>query len=222
MAELEVDDTYDAGDTTPPADEYAFDAWARDRVVRLATDVVGLGNRNGTRDAYRELIADGELMHIASALARDSGCGLTVRGIWRRFGLNDPRLRATYRLGSVMSTIADMAHEAGAWPQGFVLPQEGDVLFYGEPEHVGIVVRVLEPAGGSALALVHTVDGGQRDAQGLQKILARQRALRSIGGHIVATSPDDANTEQHRVQAVLDFAKIARRFAPRGNEDVYP
>ena len=88
----------------------------RARMRSLALTAVGLGAADP--GPYLDLVGPDETDAMRSAMLTMSGCGLTVRGLWRRFGMSDPRLAAPYEPGSVMTTIRDMATEAGAWSDG--------------------------------------------------------------------------------------------------------
>jgi hypothetical protein len=143
----------------------------------MALRVVGLGAADP--GPYLELLGPGESEAMKAAMLTMSGCGLTVRGLWRRFGLRDPRLEAPYEPASVMSTIQSMANEAGAWTAGLGTIEVGDVLYVSEPDHVGTVVDISgSPEAGYSLT---TVDGGSTDAAGRQAIVTWERAIDPSG-----------------------------------------
>lgn len=162
-----------------------FGVGERTRMRRFALRVVGLGAAEAERDEYLALIGPGETDATRSAMLTMSGCGLTVRGLWRRFGMVDPRLEPPYEPASVMTTIQGMAKEADAWHAGGSgLPElgVGDVVYVSQPDHVGTIVRVDERDGGVD---VTTVDGGSKDAAGLQKIVTFDRSF-GLDGSVTA------------------------------------
>jgi hypothetical protein len=173
----------------------------RDRMVELTDDVVRMHDPDAD---YLDLIAHGETPGVAAALGRASGCGLVVRGLWRRLGFSDPRLLAPYKVGSVIADIWAMAREASAWHTAEAIaralgrrrdnedsalpsytPSEGDVLMLGRTEavaseHVLTIVKIVTDDGPHWR--VFSVDGGQR-LNGAEAVLRRERQvqLRSDG-----------------------------------------
>ena len=152
---------------------------ARRELVELATSHVGSGDDDEGRFDYLELIASGETLARASQMSAESGCGLVIRGLWRAYGCVDKRLEPPYRDGRVISDLVAMAREAGAWRMGG-LDQlaAGDMVLLGGREHVLTVVYV-------AVGAIHSIDGGQLDADGHQMIASRERKL--VVGPVGAT-----------------------------------
>jgi len=130
-------------------------AEARTRMVDLATNAIGAGAARARRQEYLDLIAPGETARAADDMALMSGCGLVVRGLWRALGLVDPRLEAPYVVGSVITTIRNMADEAGAWaaPPDCAY-EDGDVMMLDAPVHVATLVRC------DVSGVVYSIDGG--------------------------------------------------------------
>jgi hypothetical protein len=151
----------------------------RETMRRLALAVVGLGAAPETSARYLELVGPNDVETMQTAMLSMSGCGLTVRGLWRRFGMQDPRLEAPYEPGSVMTTIQGMAQEAGAWTSGLGPLDVGDVVYVSNPDHVGTIVRA-EPAADGGVD-VTTVDGGSTDAAGRQLIVTWKRSFAADG-----------------------------------------
>jgi len=194
----------------------------RDRMVELATAVVGLGAGRASRDAYLDLIAPGEPAGARQSFANLSSCGLVVRGLWGRLGINDPRLFAPYKFGSVIATIDSMGREADAWRTADVdtLPGEGDVLLLDGDSpraHVATVVRVLlSESTEDSVATLFTVDGGQRDGTGAETILRRQRTLTLGPSGAFLDARDFGPPAVRRLSAFLDLDALAARFLPDG------
>lgn len=144
----------------------------RSTVSEVASRLVGLGAAQ-ERQAYLDLVAVGEDPARAAEMAKNSGCGLTIRGIWRLCGVDDPRLKAPYRPGAVISDLFAIARavQAVVYPKQDELPDVGDVVLVGSNtdktaggvEHVFTVVDHTDDT-------VTSVDGGQVDAQGHQII----------------------------------------------------
>ena len=149
-------------------------------MVGLANQAVGLGAANP--GPYLALLGPDESANMQAAMLTMSGCGLTVRGLWREFGMQDRRLLPPYLPASVMTTIETMAQEAGAWSQGaagLAGLDVGDVVYVSEPDHVGTIVSVARPGDGSVH--VTTVDGGSLDGNGKQKIVSYARTFAANG-----------------------------------------
>lgn len=189
------------------------DSPIRERMFELANAAVGLGAARSNRADYLDLIAPGETAAVASSLAKASGCGLVVRGLWGRLGLDDPRLRAPYVVGSVISTIVAMAHEAAAWRPASQLayniatPDVGDVVVFEAPEHVCTVVRVVPGTPVIADDSLWSVDGGQRDAGGAEVVLTRQRVLVRGPNPSAGARP---------ILGWVDLDQLAAKFLPEG------
>lgn len=178
-----------------------------DRMADLAKGVVGLSAGGATRGAFLDLIAAGESAQNADTMSKMSTCGLVVRGLWRRFGMHDPRLEAPYVPASVMTTIQGMAREAGGWSPGWARPAEvGDVVYLSAPDHVGTVVGKTVSASGTTT--VTTVDGGTTDGAGNQAITSYVRAIDPTG--LLLSGPLAGNGR--RVVGVADVEKLALRF----------
>ena len=153
-------------------------ARARWDLVRIAGSYAGVGMTESP-ELYLGLIADGETPERAEELARESGCGLTVRGLWREWGCADRRLEAPYHNARAISDLVAMAREAGAWRGvdriGELAP--GDAIIVEGPEHILTVVELCGE-------IVHSIDGGQRDVHGAEAIHACARRL--AAGHLDA------------------------------------
>lgn len=184
----------------------------RVRMRHLAESVVGLGAAPDFADRYLELVGAGESDAMRAAMLTMSGCGLTVRGLWRRFGMTDPRLEAPYSPGVVMTTIRDMANEADAWTDGLASDLAiGDVVYVSEPDHVGTVVRVERKAGGAVD--VTTVDGGSQDGAGRQLIRTWDRSFAADG--TVTGGPLAGNGR--RVIGTVSLPEMAQHFGGSGS-----
>lgn len=177
----------------------------------LALSVVGLGAADP--GPYLDLIGPNDSEAMRSAMLTMSGCGLTVRGLWRRFGMSDPRLEAPYEPASVMTTIQGMAKEAGAWnPGGSGIPELaiGDVVYVSQPDHVGTIVAV--ERSGDAAVKVTTVDGGSLDAAGRQVIVKWDRAFGYDGS--VTAGPMAGGGRA--VVGTVNLEKMVARFGGGG------
>lgn len=180
---------------------------SRTRMKSLAEDVVGLGA--GDPGPYLDLIGADESEAMRAAMLSMSGCGLTVRGLWRRYGLKDARLEAPYQPGQVIADLVAMAKEADAWHEGASgLPElnEGDVVYVSEPDHVGTIVRAERPGDGSVH--VTTVDGGSQDAAGRQLIVKWDRAF-AVDGDVTA---GPMAGQGRVVRGTIEFPRVATHF----------
>jgi hypothetical protein len=181
----------------------------RMRMVSLARSVVGLGSAPSVREAYLDLIAAGENDAARGGMSLMSGCGLTVRGLWRRIGMRDPRLEAPYEPASVMTTIIEMAKEADGWTAAQANRPPialGDVVYVSAPDHVGTIVRVSERDDGALD--VTTVDGGSTDAGGFQSIVEWDRTISADGA--LLSGPLAGNGR--RIIGVASLPALCARF----------
>jgi hypothetical protein len=148
-----------------------FAAQARIDLLTLAHGYVGCSARPGDVERYNDLIAHGETPDRAAQLDRESSCGLTIRGLWREYGVRDPRTDRTYHDTHAIEDLVAMAREAGAWRSGHLDELgAGDLVLLAGPEHV---LTVVDTAAGS----IHSIDGGQRDDHGFEAVLERRRQL---------------------------------------------
>lgn len=148
-----------------------FAARARAELLVIAEGYVGCADNEIDGARYRDLVAFGETPASAEAMGRESGCGLSIRGFWREYGLVDPRLEAPYKATKAIEDIVAMAREAAAWKIGHLDElAAGDVILLGGEEHVLTVVDV-------GAGFVHSIDGGQRTADGAEAVLSRTRKL---------------------------------------------
>jgi hypothetical protein len=190
----------------------------RETIVEDALASVGLGAARNNGEPYADLIAHGESAQAQRDMIRESGCGLVVRALWRRaFGGYsytspcDPRLRAPYKTGSVMTTIRDMADEAHAWrgaelvSGGEYAPEPGDVFWLEGPEHVATLTRIVASEAPDFDYKWSSVDGGQRDTGGAELIQNRVRVCR-MDAHNVLTL--DGRT----LRGVVDLEALAATF----------
>lgn len=143
---------------------------ARSIFADLALSVDGLGGAPDTRDAYLELIGPNESEQMRRDMLQMNGCALTVRGLWRRAGVQHSLLTRPYRVGMAVADVVQIAKDADAWRTSGE-PLVGDVFLVDNLEHVGTVIE--RPTGSSVIS----VDGGQRDGLGNQLIRQRSRVL---------------------------------------------
>jgi hypothetical protein len=182
-------DALQSADRASQASAQADDV--RARIVALARSYVGCSCRTREgRERYLELVAgpgdtDSAMVGYLTA-PKTSGCGLTVRGLWRRCGLRHPLLEARYRPGMAMSDVQMIAREAGAWRTGLATPpQPGDAVLIDRPNG-GHFFAVTDVSPGPLLT-IDSVDGGASDG-GAQAIAARHRVwTNGAGGRIVDT-----------------------------------
>lgn len=183
-----------------------------DELIAIALDAAGLGVRPGSRDAYAALITGGmETEHRTGEMLAMSGCGLVVRGLWRRMGVRHPILDRPYRTQRAISDLVDIARDAGVLHAGMArTPQPGDAVIVGPdngaPEHVYTVLAI-EADPYDAGWCIEALDGGQRDDDGHQVVRIRD--------HVISGEIDraDGATEPgagvpRRVRWVIDVTKL--------------
>ncbi|WP_434042230.1 MULTISPECIES: hypothetical protein [Sorangium] len=181
-------------------------------IVELARSLDGVG-MTGARERYIELVGGGETPQRARELATLSGCALTVRGMWRRLGIDHPILRAPYRTGHAVADLVEIARGAEALLEardGLPALHDGDVVIvgggpeYGGPEHVWTVLDATGqdyPERGRHL--IWGLDGGQRDEHGAQCV---RRKMHEIAG----VPPVDGGRQ---VRWVVNLDAVWRRWA---------
>lgn len=183
-------------------------AFEREKMANLARGVVGWSAGGATRDQFCDLIAHGETPAVMADMATLSTCGLTVRGLWRVFGMSDPRLEAPYAPGSVITNLVAMAKEAGAWSEQWERRCEvGDMIYVSNPDHVGTVIEAKDGAADGSWSIV-TVDGGTTDAAGNQAIARYERAVGD--GGLLLSGPLSGNGR--KVYGVAHLPALAARF----------
>jgi hypothetical protein len=149
---------------------YAVKGDARALFAENALDVEGLGGAIENRDAYLALIGPNESDQMQRDMLQMNGCALTVRGLWRRVGVQHELLTRPYRIGMAVADVVQVAKDADAW-RTVGEPLVGDVFLIDNLEHVGTVVERPTPSS------IISVDGGQRDSLGNQLVRRRSRVL---------------------------------------------
>ncbi len=190
----------------------------RDDVTAHARSLVGLCADPDDElicKVYSDLIAPGETPQRRREMLCNSGCALTVRGIWRHFILH-PILEAPYRTGDAVSDLWAIARAAGAIRMPGSIPSPGDAVIVGGgtdgggTEHVWTHIQT-DWAGYDGRVLDLGLDGGQRhptakgtDGKGAQLIALRDHDLRD--------GWDTENGTRRKVRAVLDIEAIVAKF----------
>lgn len=134
-----------------------------------------------------------------AALCAMSGCGLLVRGrfrrwLWRRCGIIHPRLGGRpYVVGEAVADVVAVAREAGAYRGPTYDYGAGDVVVLGAPEHV---LTVVQRAG----AMVASVDGGQRTGEGAETVTRRERRA------------GPGTLDGRPIEGVVDWVAFARKY----------
>ncbi len=159
----------------------------RDRICEEARGLNGLGVTKDKK-GYVDLLGPKETypMQEYFCMPGTSGCGLVIRGLWRRLGLIDRKVSPPYVFGRAITWLVSMARDRDAWlaaPKAAApeLPQPGDFVLVGGDksrdggvEHVFTVLSVERcPDGTVSLT---SIDGGQRDDKGNQVILEKNRS----------------------------------------------
>ncbi len=151
---------------------------AREEMASLALAYDGVGVTHD-RDGYLELVGPHESEAMRAAMLTMSGCALVVRGLWRMAGVRSPILDAPYLVGRAMSDVVEIAKGAGAW-RTEELPGLGDAVVVGSTGHEHVFTVTGAPGPGETA--VSSIDGGQRDEYGSQRIEARTRKWERLAG----------------------------------------
>ena len=171
---------------------------ASEEFLALAQGYVGCGFASDA-ERFMALIATGETEALARAMCAMSTCGLFVRGLLLESGATDQRVVAPYQDGKVMSDIAAMAREAGALLSDLCSAEPGDLIMLSNPEHL----FVLESLDGSTL---NSIQGGEKDASGVQIIARVQRPVFGSGrSPLISGRP---------LELMFSTAALLARFAP--------
>lgn len=182
--------------------------------VDAAKAIVGLGaspKNPDTRQAYLDLIAPGETdKNKINSMATMSGCGLVVAGIWRAAGVQDPHLTSPYIIGTAVSRLSVLAHSCGAWTNWSAddFPDLGDAVLVGDNgaggvEHIYTVTY--SSYEGTALS---SVDGGQRDPNGFQTILAKNRLWKGQKDIAYLGTDPGSNINGRKIIGWIDCTKL--------------
>ena len=154
----------------------------RERLVEMANQYSGV-TVTDAKDRYVELLGPDETPAMRQYFCdpQTSGCALTIRGLWRKLGVNDRRVKPAYVFGKAVTWLVEIARVRSAWQPAKLdlLPQPGDFVLVGGDkvkdggvEHVFTIISVTQDGTG---ALITSVDGGQRDAKGNQSIFTKTR-----------------------------------------------
>lgn len=200
----------------------------RARAVEIAESLVGMSANRAdpeARRAYMDLVAPGESERRREQLATVSGCGLVVAAVWRALGVRAPELEMPYLTGTAVSRLLRIAQRARAWVMFTTgsLPEPGDAVIVGGGssggvEHIYTVIAVSEDEGPT----LDSVDGGQRDDDGAQQILARRRAWEGRSDRVEDASDPGATASGGRlIQGFIDVTRLPideERFAAWSRE----
>ena len=159
----------------------------RARLCALAASFEGVGMGTDPNRYLALIMGPADGAERREYFATRSGCGLVARGLLRMAGCVAPVLLAAYRDGHAISDLQELASEAGGWVPAF---QRGDRL-----PKAGDVVILASATGGHAYTLIagagvlgealESIDGGQKDGLGQQKIGRCQRQLSMEGGVLI-------------------------------------
>lgn len=149
--------------TWPPIDN-AYVRWERGPCnwLDICLGTVGWGfgdNPAGRRQSYLDLIAPFDSPSAQKAYGKLSGCALSVLGMLRCWGLDDPELWQPYRIGRAVADVVTIARRHGAWEHGSVEPGLGDIVLVESPEHVLVHLEAKD-------GIATSCDGGQVDQAG--------------------------------------------------------
>ena len=111
-----------------------------------------------------------------------STCGLVARGIWRRVGVNMPKIYNNYNFGMAMIEEQIFCRSKSAWhvplKNDNILPSPGDYIVIGS----GLLTHNLTCIELCKNKLI-SVDGGRVDNKGLQCIEKVEREIISVNGY---------------------------------------
>lgn len=189
-------------DTLPTGAPAVLATDLRAALVAHALSLVGLTADPGKPDLrarYLATVAPGEREHMASEMAKMSGCALTaLRGYLAPF-ISHPITSSPYVIGAAVSDLVRVGREAHAIRDVYTMPNAGDVVIVGGgadgggSEHAWISIG--EGSG---------VDGGQPDTRGFQSIARR--------AHTIQAGWDSTPTYRRKVRFVIDAAKVCAAF----------
>ncbi len=189
----------------------------RNQMVLFAKTCVGLGANPANPDAksrYVELIAPGETAGKQEEMVKMSGCALVVAGIWRGIGVNAPSLQRPYIIGTAVMRLIAIGRAVNSWIpfQEGEIPALGDMVLVGDNgpggvEHVYTVVGIEQSNG---KLTIHSVDGGQRDAERNETVLLKQRVWNGRQDCVVnASDPGGQSTSGRIIQGWVDVGKLS-------------
>ena len=176
----------------------------REAVCCAARTCVGL--RADSQD-YLDFTAPGESADTQAEMAKMSGCGLTVAGIWRAAGLHDPKLDSPYKIGQGIARLYAIALAHGAWRpfKKGSYPQPGDMVLIGDNTPAGGYEHVYTIAGVIEDGFFDTIDGGQVD-NGLQCIKAKRHKWAGNRDRGLASTDPGSNTSGGRI--IVGWANV--------------
>jgi hypothetical protein len=192
----------------------------RIRAMEAARAAVGLSANptGGNREAYLDFIAPGETLDTQEAMAKMSGCGLTVAGIWRSIRVSHPKLSSPYKVGEGISRLIQIARSSNAWRpfKAGKVPQGGDMVLVGDNqtkgiEHVYTVIEQVDqnPYDDNPLTLFRTVDGGQVSPEGYQIVLEKQhRWEKDVDFGLASTDPGSKVTRGRTIIGWVDVTAL--------------
>jgi len=150
-----------------------------------------------------------------------STCGLVARGIWRRVGVDMPKIYENYNYG--MAMIEEQTFCRGVKPRSaWYVPSKGDETVPMPGDYViigsGLSTHNLTCVGWKGDKMV-SVDGGRVDSKGLQCIEKVERELVTINGY--PCLKDDRSTRKIVGWGMVDLLPYKNTaVAPEGWESV--
>lgn len=187
----------------------------RERIVSIARGYAGVSVRDN-REAYLGLVAPEEI----EAKSRDSfahpnvsGCALVARGVLRLAGIkNEGAASVLFKPYVWGNAVVDCVNLGKAVPGGWVpafqakgrVPQPGDLLLIGPPEHVCLITEQL------AEDTWESIDGGQRDPKtNDQAIYMKHRKWVRTGAHILDVCEGLYGPRTRPVMGWIDVSKLS-------------
>lgn len=159
----------------------------RARLCALAASFEGVGMGTDPNRYLALIMGPADGPERREYFATRSGCGLVARGLLRLAGCSSAILAAPYRDGHAIADLQEIAEAAGGWVPAFQrgdrLPKAGDVVILASA--TGGHAYTLVSGGGLLGEALESIDGGQKDGLGQQKIGRCQRQLSMEGGVLV-------------------------------------
>lgn len=190
----------------------------RDSVIELLKQYANV-TVSTNKEKYIELLGPNESKEMQKYFCdpKTSGCALTIRGLWRQLGINDPFLLPNYKFGTAISGLVQLARKKKAWKSSNIneLPGVGDLVLVGGDkvkdggvEHVFTVVTVTTNSD-NTISLT-SIDGGQLDSKGQQAIFEKNRRWQIRNGSYwdISKAGSDPGSDAKGGRRVIGWANI--------------
>jgi len=180
---------------------------------------MGMTGAHAPDNEYMDIIGPYESARMKKDMATMSGCGLVARAYLRFLGFRTFHFAPPYMIGNAFQDVSAYAYEHDCFSYSLERSQMGAIVCMGggTAAHMAVFLAVNSY---DEKPYAWTVDGGQVDSKGRQRITYRRRAIEMKDGVILSFERRKVNWTldpldlSEKIGASLPWAMPLRDTAP--------